>query len=302
MKIDRHLAILNLLTQYSTLTAPYLAEKLEVSRRTINRDIEELCKAGIPIVTRQGNNGGIGLIEGYIIDKTLLKKDELTNILVALNGLNSVGASEKVDLLIARLVTEELSDIDDMNMIIDLASHYKSSLSTKIRLFKAAIKEQKISSFKYYGPKGKSIRRVEPYKVIYHWADWYLLGYCLNRDDFRLFKLNRLWDLVIEEGKYYKRNISKEILDFDKHLADNQTFEVLFDKDVEYLVVEAYGPKSYEEREGKLYFKGTYTNLDYITAWLLGFGNKAEVIGPDNLIQHLKHCVMKFLDRNDTLT
>ena len=61
MKIDRQLGILSILLQKESVTAPYLAEMFEVSRRTINRDIEDLGKAGIPIVTRQGSNGGISI-------------------------------------------------------------------------------------------------------------------------------------------------------------------------------------------------------------------------------------------------
>lgn len=66
MKIDRQLGILSILLQKESVTAPYLSEMFEVSRRTINRDIEDLCKAGIPIVTRQGANGGISIIDEWL--------------------------------------------------------------------------------------------------------------------------------------------------------------------------------------------------------------------------------------------
>lgn len=84
MKIDRLIGILTILMQKEKVTAPYLAERFEVSRRTINRDIEDMCKAGIPIVTLQGKNGGISIMEGYQIDKTLLTNDDMNSILSAL--------------------------------------------------------------------------------------------------------------------------------------------------------------------------------------------------------------------------
>lgn len=65
MKIDRQIGILPILLQKDTVTASYLAEQFEVSRRTINRDIEDLCKAGIPVVTKQGINGGISIMGDY---------------------------------------------------------------------------------------------------------------------------------------------------------------------------------------------------------------------------------------------
>ena len=77
MKIDRQIGILSILLQKDNVTAPYLAEQFEVSRRTINRDIEDLCKAGIPIVTKQGINGGISIMEKYKMDRTLLTNAEM---------------------------------------------------------------------------------------------------------------------------------------------------------------------------------------------------------------------------------
>ena len=81
MKIDRLIGILSILLQRSSVTAPELAERFEVSRRTINRDVEALCQAGIPIVTRQGAGGGISIMEGYRMDRTLLSVADMQAIL-----------------------------------------------------------------------------------------------------------------------------------------------------------------------------------------------------------------------------
>ena len=72
MKIDRLIGILSILLQEEKTTAPELAKRFEVSRRTINRDIEDLCKAGIPIRTMQGTGGGIFIDEAYTIDKSIV--------------------------------------------------------------------------------------------------------------------------------------------------------------------------------------------------------------------------------------
>ena len=95
MKIDRQIGILSVLLQRETVTAPFLAGQFEVSRRTINRDIDDLCKAGIPIVTRQGIKGGISIMEGYKIDKTLLSCVEMQDILAGLGGLDSVNGTNR---------------------------------------------------------------------------------------------------------------------------------------------------------------------------------------------------------------
>ena len=95
MKIDRLIGILAILLQQEKVTAPVLAEKFEVSRRTISRDIEAICKAGIPIVTTQGQKGGISIMEGYRIDRTLLTSSEMQAILAGLRSLDSVSGTNR---------------------------------------------------------------------------------------------------------------------------------------------------------------------------------------------------------------
>ena len=68
MKIDRLMAILTILLRQEKITAPELADRLEVSRRTISRDLDVLCQAGIPVVTEQGYGGGISLSPGFKIE------------------------------------------------------------------------------------------------------------------------------------------------------------------------------------------------------------------------------------------
>ncbi|MBF4693018.1 helix-turn-helix transcriptional regulator [Fusibacter ferrireducens] len=289
MKSDRQLAIINLLTEYKTLTAPMLAERFEVSRRTINRDIDELCLAGIPIVTTQGKNGGISLMEGYTIDKRILKKEELKDIVAGLKGIESISKEHVHKHLQSRLCD------DESDMIIDLASHYKNSLSDKIENLKSAIRAHNLIAFDYYSPKGCEIRQVEPYKIMYKWSGWYLLAYCIEKEAMRVFKLNRLWSIRVLDQTFEPRKISQKDLELGGHLSDHNALEVLFDKSVAYLLVESYGPDCYVETEaGKLHFKGTYTNESYIISWLLSFGNKAKVIKPESLIAKLKENVMQF--------
>ena len=93
MKIDRLIGILSILLQQEMTTAPELAEHFEVSRRTINRDVEALCKAGIPICTTQGAGGGISIMSGYRMDRTILTSRDMQMILAGLRSLDSVSGS-----------------------------------------------------------------------------------------------------------------------------------------------------------------------------------------------------------------
>ena len=103
MKTDRLIGILSVLLQRERTTAPELAEKFEVSRRTINRDIETLCRAGIPISTAQGAGGGIRIMEGYRMDRTLLTSKDMQMILAGLRSLDSVSGSSYYSQLMEKL-------------------------------------------------------------------------------------------------------------------------------------------------------------------------------------------------------
>ena len=193
MKIDRQIGILSILLQKDTVTAPYLAEQFEVSRRTINRDIEDLCKAGIPIMTKQGVNGGISIMENYKMDRTLFTNAEIQDILAGLRSLDSVNGTNRYSKLMEKLSIGS-SDfmVGNQSVLIDLSSWYKNSLAPKIEIIRDAIDRCRELEFIYYSPNGESIRCIEPYYLIFRWSSWYVWGWCKTRNDFRLFKLNRM--------------------------------------------------------------------------------------------------------------
>lgn len=193
MKIDRMIGILSVLLQKEKITAPELAEMFEVSRRTINRDVEALCKAGIPISTSQGAGGGIRIMEGYRMDKTILTSKDMQMILAGLRSLDSISGSGYYRQLMEKLQSGSSHFISGRDSIlIDLSSWYKEALAPKIQMIQDAIEERKLLSFDYYAPKGESKRTIEPYYLVFQWSSWYVWGWCIQKQDFRLFKLNRM--------------------------------------------------------------------------------------------------------------
>ena len=177
MKIDRLIGILSILLQEEKTTAPKLAEKFEVSRRTINRDIEDLCKAGIPIRTAQGTGGGISIMDGYRMDRTILTSKDMQMILTGLRSLDSVSGSRYYGQLMEKIQTGSSEFINGRDsMLIDLSSWYKGSLAPKIEVIQSAIENRRIIRFKYYAPSGESNRRVEPYYLVFRWSSWYVWG------------------------------------------------------------------------------------------------------------------------------
>ena len=151
MKLDRLLGILTVLLQNDRITAPELAEKFEVNRRTIGRDIDALCQAGIPIITHQGIGGGILIAEGFKLDKSVLTTEELSGIIAALKGLGSVSERSNMERTLDKLHAKSDAVVSLCEpVIIDLASHYKGQLTGKIELIKRAILEARLIEFDYY--------------------------------------------------------------------------------------------------------------------------------------------------------
>ena len=299
MKIDRILGIITVLQRKGKVTMPYLAEKFEVSRRTIARDIEAICSAGIPIVTSQGTDGGIEIMEGFNFDTTVFTRDELQAVFAGLKALESVSAVPASSALSDKLYGKEKVIPLDENIMIDLASFYKDSLSEKINMLKKAAHEKKCVTFHYYYNKGEDDKLIEPVLVVFKWSGWYVFGFCPERNDFRMYKLGRLWDLKITDKPFEQREIPPEKLDFGQHFTDEYMIEAVFEASEKYRLVEEYGPYSFTVREdGRLYTKWGFCGRDNAMDWFLGFGDKVEILGPEDFIKDyitkLKNALSKY--------
>lgn len=289
MKIDRLIGILSILLQKDTVTAPELAEEFEVSRRTINRDIEALCKAGIPIQTMQGVGGGIRIMDGYRMDRTLLTSKDMQMITAGLRSLDSVSGSHYYSQLMEKLKAGSSDFISGRDSIlIDLSSWYKESVSSKVTLIQEAIENRQIVSFRYFAPEKDSVRRVEPYYLIFKWSSWYLWGFCLEREDFRLFKLNRMDQLVKVKEHFAQREVPMPDLSMDTLYPRDIEVQAVFEAESKWKLVEEFGPHCFRELPGgKLLFRERYSDEESLIVWLLTFGDKVEVLEPVSVREEL---------------
>ena len=288
MKIDRMIGILSILLQQEKVTAPYLAEKFEVSRRTINRDIEALCMAGIPLVTEPGQNGGVSIMEGYKIDRTVFTTQDMQAILAGLRSLDSISGTNQYQQLMEKLSVGASNLIaGDTHILIDLSSWYKSALSPKIELLHSAILSTNRVAFTYHSPKGESQRTVEPYDLIFQWAGWYLWGWCERREAFRLFKLMRMTDLVLGQA-FEKRAVS--LPDLSPNFLFSPQFPVTAKVDPVYKwrLVEEFGPESFHVLpDGMLLFSAEFYDRQSVVGWIVSFGGGAELLEPAELRQEV---------------
>ncbi len=297
MKTDRLIGILSVLLQKEKTTAPELAERFEVSRRTVNRDIEDLCKAGIPVSTSRGKGGGISIMDGYRMDRTILTSKDMQMILAGLRSLDSVSGSSYYGQLMEKLQagsSEFISGRD--SILIDLSSWYRESLAPKIETIQNAIEGRHLIRFRYYAPSGESDRTVEPCYLVFRWSSWYMWGWCRDRKDFRLFKLNRMDDLLETGESFICKEAPLPDLSNEKIFPGAVEVRALFDPDQKWRLVEEFGPDSFTENDdGRLLFRADYTDMENLITWLMTFGDKAEVLEPQEARDAIGQMVQRMM-------
>ena len=297
MKIDRQIGIITTLQRRQNVTAQYLAEKFEVSRRTIVRDIEDICKAGIPIVTRQGKNGGISIMEGFSLDTTVFTEQELWAIFTGLKSLDSVSDSSYSEKLANKIGGSSAIRLSDQ-MIIDLSSFYKDDFADKIEQIKLAIRESRCVKFHYCYKKGEADKIIEPYMIVFKWSDWYVFGYCKERSDFRMYKLRRAWDLCVTDDAFEVREIPEEKKQFGRNMTDDYYITAIYAPSEKYRLVEEYGPDSFTVMDdGRLWTRWGFTDYNWALQWFLSFGDKVEITEPQDFKEELRLTIEKMLEK-----
>lgn len=210
MKTDRLFAITIYLLNHGKTSAKYLAEKFEVSVRTIQRDIDSICMANIPIVAETGANGGYYLAENFTINANTMTEEEYEYTLTALKGLASAMENRKVDDTIEKIVSITGEKKEDIQL--DFSS-LKERDKDKIAKFRNAIQSQKQVSFEYTNA-GNEVRihTVEPIVVIYRWYAWYLIAYSIAKNAYGMYKLVRMNDIIVLEDSFQKSHKAPEVI------------------------------------------------------------------------------------------
>lgn len=201
--LDRQLGIVYLLIKKKNVTAAELAERYEVSVRTIYRDIEALSLAGFPVYARKGKNGGISLTEQFVLDKLIVSKEEQTQILAALESLSEVGAQAEQSTL------QKLGDffkVEPKNWVAIDFSDWSGRRQQLFEDIRGAILGNYVMTFDYYGQYGEmSSRTVEPLQLLFKEYTWYLRAFCRDKQAMRTFKVLRMKRVTVLSEKFNDR-------------------------------------------------------------------------------------------------
>lgn len=283
MKIHRLIGIVLELLSKDIVTVKQLSEMFEVTERTIYRDIESLSQAGIPVYGISGKHGGMKIMEDFSLNKAILNKSEQEAILFALNSINPAMLSEYENLLTK--LSSLFSIKNDNWLEIDISS-WDSQMNNVFDTLKLAIKSLSIVSFNYYGRSQKMTKRkVEPYRIINKNNDWYLLGYCLDKLAYRVFKINRINSITNTNQNFIRRNDNNNSSDKLQFNNENNVELVLeIDKKLSYRIYDEFNKSQIRTNDNNDYIIHVeYPEDDWLYGYILSFGEHIKVLSPDRI-------------------
>lgn len=302
--INRLLGMIYILMRRGTVTAAELAERFEVSVRTVYRDMDTLSAAGIPIYAKKGKNGGICLTEQFVLDKMLITKEEQQEILSGLVSLRETRAEGEENIL-QKLGEFFRTDPVDW-LAIDL-SDWSGSRTQLYQDIKNAILARRLVVFDYYGKCGQMSRRtVEPVQLLFKEYTWYLRAFCRERNAWRTFKLFRMKRVEILDEMFVPREDDDQGTgDSSGDSGDNKeagspftVIDIRIDKKEAYRIYDRF-----EEDEIEVLPDGNFMVHmraevdDWVYGVILGFGPSAEVLAPEEIRQEVRRRILEMAKR-----
>lgn len=292
MKIDRLLGITIYLLNHKKVSAQVLSERFEVSVRTILRDIDSLCMAGIPVISTYGADGGYEIHNTFKMERQIADNTDYAYIVAALKGLATAYDNKELHSTLEKV--QSVSDGTVANVILDFGVlSEKKEINHKISILEQAIKENHTVQFSYTNADNiLKTYEVEPVATMYKWYSWYLLSYFPKYKDYRIYKLERMDQLEITNQKNSLVHNTEQAKELWEKQADNRTYinikvycryEIKV-KCLEYLngMIE----QEYENGDCIITFS-VPENEQFWYGSLLSFGNKIKVLEPADLIQKI---------------
>ena len=274
---NRLFEIVYILLQKKKTTAKELADRFEVSTRTIYRDIETLSTANIPIYASKGKDGGIGLLDEYVLNKTILSEEEQNQILFALQGMKKVKGQDEKDILekLSILFNKKINDWIKIDF-----SNWGNVQEERFDIIKSAILNKQLIGFTYYNSNGEESKRiVEPLQIWFKDKSWYLVSYCKLKQDYRIFKIARIKEVKMLQ-EHFERELPKE--ENEQYNFKIIELELEINKAMTYRVYDEFESKEItKKQDGNFIIKVKYPENEWIYGYILSFGEYAKVLNPN---------------------
>lgn len=286
MSVNRQFQLICLLLERGRMTAGALAEALEVSPRTVLRDVDALSAAGVPVYTAQGAGGGVALMDGYALDRAPFTDDERQRFLAALAGLSGqedAGTLARLSALFAR------QDADWLRVHLSRWGDPDQDDETFRRL-REAILERRSLRFSYASSRGETgARHVLPARLIFRERAWYLQAFDADWEDYRTFRLTRILPPV-EVGEPFRRRLTPPDLEPERDIPPLFRVEarLRFSPDLACRVYDEFGRDRITPLpDGSLLVEAVFPEDQRLYGYLLSFGAGVTVLAPDTLRKRL---------------
>ena len=307
MQVGRLFEITYMLLEHGTVTARALAERFEVSPRTIYRDVEHLSAAGIPVYMEKGRNGGICLLPEFVLDKAVLTAGEKRDILSALGGLAATGFREADGAL--KKLAALFGDNGSRWIEVDFSGWgWGREAKERFDRLKDAILNRRAVEFTYYGSGAgragggtasggtktsggtMTSRSAEPSKLVFRGQSWYLYAWCRLRGDYRFFKLSRMADIRLSDEIFERRGPLPEP-DADGGQPPSETVSVVFRADavVAFRIYDEYPHDAiHPQEDGSLIVRTEMPQGEWLAGYFLTYGQHLEILEPASLRAELR--------------
>ncbi|WP_219225569.1 helix-turn-helix transcriptional regulator [Pedobacter antarcticus] len=307
-RFDRIVAILIQLQSKRIVKAHELAERFEVSLRTIYRDIRTLEASGVPLYSEAGI--GYSLLEGYRLPPVMFTREEASSFIAAEKlmqkfidkelGSHYASATFKLKAVLHNSDKDWVSSIES-NVLMQPASSLfnEKSPNTLALLFKSiAEKTQVILRYKTAEAEQTVERAIEPVGVFHDNNNWYTLGYCHMRNDYRQFRADRIQEIYTTEIPFTIIHQPLETyLKKDKLVCPTTKVRILVDRKIaKYLEYEKKYQGFVSEQVAGENIEMTFLSPDLensFARWYLMFGDCASILEPERL----KARVSELLDK-----
>ncbi len=290
MKYQIMLEIMFYILARKKVTARQLAERFEISLRTVYRYIDELSFV-VPITIDRGANGGYYIADTFKLSSTFFTSEEHVRLISTLKAVSKeLGQDSELESIINKLTATKHNNyfpqLSSDSLVIDGGSWGNSApQKEKIAVIVKAIKEKELLKIAYHNRSGeKSERKIEPYTLVLKQGIWYVYAYCHLRQEFRLFRLGRIENAVVV-GNFEKREITESAINFNDWYSQVEKEEFLLevDKSIVSDIIDWLGVESIFEKNGKTYAQGFFPYDKTLVFEIMKFGSGLKVIKPEKL-------------------
>lgn len=307
-RTDRLLAIILELQGKGEQRAADLATSFETSKRTIYRDIQALCEAGVPVIAVPGR--GYSLVEGYFLPPVRLTMDEATLLLLGADVMRqsfdaqyqtvAAEAARKIAGILPPELRDRVKTYKESIQFVYPGSEASVEVEP-LQLLRQAILQQQSVLLNYQARSDEVARprQVNPYSLTYVEGAWYLGAYCHMRQAERIFRLSRMQDLRLLEQTFTRPpQVTKQQCD-QYTQGRNLLVQVFFDHAVARWVLEDrfFYIISKEPAPTGVLVTLAARQPEEVLPWLLRWGRHAQVLEPDSLRQRLVEEAQALIDQ-----